>query len=108
MEDYIKCELIGGGSLDIKIFPTCLLLLYVHIYQHNAMYCCYCWLHPCRPCCPLLNKWNIPCHVAIMDCVHIGSATSSIKDVGNMVQENTTADILVEHQLWPPFEHGNS
>ena len=74
MEDYIKCELIGGGSpRHLNTFLTCLLLLYTtHIstramcccytYTHintcyvlllyttristHAMYCCYCGLHP--------------------------------------------------------------
>ena len=38
MEDYIKCELNGGGFLDIQApFLTCLLLLYTTYKATHAM-----------------------------------------------------------------------
>ena len=37
------------------------------------MYCCYCWLYPCAPCCPRQDNQSIPYLVAIVDyCTHIG------------------------------------
>ena len=39
--------------------------------------------------------------VAIGDCTHIGSATTSFKDLVTVAQENTTADSLIENQLQP-------
>ena len=41
VEDYIKCELIGGGyPRHLDTFPTfCCCWLYTHI---NIMYCSYC------------------------------------------------------------------
>ena len=32
------------------------------------MSCCYCWLHPCTPHCPLHKP--VPCLAAIVDCIH--------------------------------------
>ena len=76
MDDYIVCELIGGGSPRV----TCLLLLFnAHISTH-AMYCCYCWLDLCRV------------------------SYSLLRGLGNIAQENTTADILVEDQLRSPLD----
>ena len=41
MEDYVKCELINGGSPRyLNTFSNCLLLT-VHMSIH-ARYCCYC------------------------------------------------------------------
>ena len=51
----------------------------------------------------MLPKYqNIPHHVAIVDCTHIGSATASAEDLVTL-EENTTEDILVEDQLLPPL-----
>ena len=34
----------------------------------RTMSCCYCWLHPCTPHCPLHKP--VPCLAAIVDCIH--------------------------------------
>ena len=66
------------------------------------MCCCYCWLYPCRPCCPTYQ--NTPYLVALVDCTDICWATAFLKDFGNISWKNTTADILIEDQLWPPLD----
>ena len=45
-------------------------------------------------CCPLQNNQDIS-HLVAFDGVHLG--------LGNIAQEYTTADILVEDKLWPPL-----
>ena len=45
---------------------------------HISIYCCYCWLHPCPPCCSLQNNQNLPNLVANVDCTHI---TASFEDL---------------------------
>ena len=48
---------------------------------------------------------NAICIVAIVGCTHVERATASFEDlVGNIAQENTTTDILVENQLRPPLD----
>ena len=49
------------------------------------------------------NNQNLPYLVAIVDCTHIGLAKRPSRTY-NITQENTTADILVEDQLWPPLD----
>ena len=41
--------------------------------------------------------------VAIVDCNYKGTATASSEDLGNIAQENTTADIWLKDQLQPPL-----
>ena len=68
--------------MHINIYFVLLLLLTVAI---------------CAPRCPLQNNQNIPYLVAIVDC-------TLVEGLGNIAQENTTADILIEDQLQPPFD----
>ena len=58
-EDYIKCELIGGGSSRYLNTISNLCIVAVH-YTHTATHAI--------------------CVVAIVGCTHVGSATSSVKD----------------------------
>ena len=46
----------------------------------HTISCCYCWLHPCRV------------------------RYSFLRGLDNIAQENTTADILLEDQLWSPLD----
>ena len=74
MEDYIKCELIGGRSP--RYLNTFLKLVYcccTHIYLY------------------------------IVDCTHVVSARF-LQGLGSIAQENTTAGILVEDELGPPLD----
>ena len=41
--------------------------------------------------------------VAIVDCNHVWSATA-YSGLGNNEHKNTTADILIEDQIWPPLD----
>ena len=43
-------------------------------------------------------------YLFIVDCTHVGSANSFLRGLGNIAKENTTADILIEDQLWPPLD----
>ena len=48
----------------------------------------------------------MPCIVAI-DCTHVGSAATSLKDLVTLAHVNSTnqtADVLVEDQLQPPLD----
>ena len=76
------------------------LFIVVYILHTNIHYilCCYCWL--LYPCCS--KCLNISYLVAIIDCTHIGSATASFYDLVTL--HRSTADILVEDQLWPPLD----
>ena len=67
------------------------------------MYCGYCWLYQCSPCCPKYR--NKAYFVAIGDSLHPGSATLPCfhRELGKIAQANTTADILIEDQLRPPL-----
>ena len=69
------------------------------------MYCCYSWLYPRTPCCPLQYNQNILYLVAIFDSTHIHKASYSVlQRLGNNAQEKTIADILIEDKLWPPLD----
>ena len=85
-----------------------------------AMYCCYC-------CCTLHTYQHMLCIVAIVGCTHVHHVVhyktsehtisccfcrlhpcrvsySFLQGLGNIVQENTTADILIEDQLQPLWD----
>ena len=42
----------------------------LHISTHAMSCCCYCWLYPWIPCCPLHIYQHVPCLVAIVDYIH--------------------------------------
>ena len=90
MEDYIKCELIHGGS------PRHLNTLK----KNQLLYCC-CTAHisthaiHCYCCFNCTGSVSVPASFWINLHFHRG--------LGNIVQENTTADILVEIQPQPPL-----
>ena len=53
------------------------------------------------------TKSNLICHVAIVDCTHVRSASASFKDLLTVAQENSTnptANVLVEDQLQSPLD----
>ena len=54
--DYIKCELIGGGSPRHSTF-----FIVAMYYTHQYMLCTFSIVE-CTTCCPLQNNQNIPCH----------------------------------------------
>ena len=56
-------------SLLLLTVPMDTMLSTVQISAH-AMSCCYCWLYPWIPCCPLYKYQHMPCLVAIVDCTH--------------------------------------
>ena len=100
MEDYIKCELIGRVSPRyLNTFSNLYIVTVYYTHIIHAMYYCYCWQYPHTPCCPLQTNQNIPCIYAIVDGSHVRYI-----GLGNISQENSTADILVENQLWPPLD----
>ena len=82
MEDYIKCELIDGGSNTFEQFIK-------HVYCCSLHHCIVDMIDcPCKPCC-LLQQTNqgIPNLVAIVDCTYAGSATASFKDLKHFAGE---------------------
>ena len=128
MEDYIKCELSGRSPSHLNTFPV---LFIVAVLYTNINTCYVLLLLLSVPMYTMLSttkqsEKNIAYLVANVGCTHIGSATTSFKDLvtlyrrtlqqiswyrisygllqglSNIVQKNTTADILVEDQLWPP------
>ena len=88
---YMLCTV--AIAVHYTYINTCyvlLLLLYTTHISIHAMYCCYC--------CTLHIYQYMLCTVAIVDCTYLEPP------FGNIVQENTTADILVEEQLRPPLD----
>ena len=103
MEDYIKCELIGGGSpRHFNTFLTCLLLLYTtHI---NTCYVLLLLL--------TVHMYTMLSSKQIIRTYHI-LLTAPCRVSKSILQRNCntaqeTVDILVEDQLRSSFGHGNS
>ena len=78
-----------------------LLLMYTTYISAHAMYCCYC-------CCTLHTYQHMLCIASIVDSTHVHHVgpkyQKSFKDLVIFYRENTTADILIEDQLWPPLD----
>ena len=84
MEDYIKCELIGGGSpRHLNTFSN-LLIVAVH-YTNQHMLCIgvilYTYSVHMYTMLSTSKYQNISYHVAIVDCNHVGSAIASFEDL---------------------------
>ena len=90
VEVHTKSELSGGGSLrHLNTFSNLSDVTVHYTHQH------------------------VLCNVAISDYTHVHHkiirtyhrvSYSFPLGLGNIAQENTTADILVEDQLWPPLD----
>ena len=104
MEDYIKCELIGGGSLrHLNTFSN-LYIVAVHC-THQSMLCIVVVLTvPMYTMLSTSKYQNIPYFAAIVGCTQIIGYLQFPSRIGNIVQENTTADILIEDQPQPPLD----
>ena len=87
MYQYMLCIVaIVGCLLYTYQYTLCIVaivgLYTIHISIH-IMYCCYCWLYS-----------SMHPYMVIY---------SFLRRLGNIALENTTADILIEDQLWPPL-----
>ena len=65
-EDYIKCELIGGGSPRHLNTISNLYIVAVHFTYNNTCYVL------------------LLCMAAIVDCTHVGSATAPLRGLSNI------------------------
>ena len=64
MEDYIKCELMGGGFPSVLNTFSNLFIVAVH-YTYQYMLCIVA-IVDCTPCCPLQSNQNIPYLVLLL------------------------------------------
>ncbi len=101
-----------------------LLLLTVPIYttlsnvqrSAHAISCCYCWLYPSTPRCPLYKDLRMPYLVAIVDCTnqcrvsyrllqgHANSCRGEIHQPKSGYFGKQKADILANNQLQSPLD----
>ena len=76
-----------------------LLLCTAHLSTH-AMYCCYCWLYLCTPCCPLHNNSTL---LYLLTALVYRVSYRFLQGLGNIAQENIAANVL-EDLLQPSLD----
>ena len=98
----IRCELIGGGSLrDLRtFFLICLLLLYTtHTCQRML---CIAAIVVCTHAHHVVHYKIIRAyHILLLFWLHPNRSATASYGHGNITQETTTADILIDDQLQP-------
>ena len=51
----------------------------------------------------VVKKYQSISYLVAIDCTHNMVSYSVLRDLDNIVQENSTADILIEDELWASF-----
>ena len=97
-EDYIKCELE-----TFKHFLAFLLLAVQYTHQYNTCYMLCLLLLLTAPVYIMLSIRTYHTLLLFTASIARGSA-GFLRGLGNIAQEKTTADILIEDQLQPPLD----